>query len=215
MKPIHFIALASLCCSLPIVAAENPNTREIADAVIRASGGDHWGKVKSLRFTFNVSQDGKTLMSATHNWDVRGGTDAVSWSGKTVQVDLKNPSADADSKAAYHRWVNDSYWLLAPLKLNDSGVTLAYQGTQEVDGKSYDVLHLSFAGVGLTPGDQYNFYIDPETHLVRRWDYMPNPAKKVSGTWDEYEEFGGLKLSTDHQFGGKRIWFSDVHVEAD
>ena len=34
----------------------------------------------------------------------------------------------------------------------------------------------------------------------------------VSGTWDDYKDFGGLKLATSHQFGDKRIFFTDVQV---
>jgi hypothetical protein len=50
---------------------------------------------------------------------------------------------------------------------------------------------------------------------VRRWDYMPSADKKISGTWDEYKEFGGLKLATDHQFGDKRIYFTEIKIETE
>ena len=190
-------------------AALAAETRELADAVIRASGGQNWPKVKSIQFTFNVSEGTNLLASVNHVWDVRAGTDTVTWKGKTVNVSVIHPAGDADSKAAYARWVNDSYWLLAPLKLKDTGVTVTHAGTQD----GLEVLHVSFANVGLTPGDQYNFYVDPTTHLVRRWDYMPGPEKKLSGSWDDYKDFGGLKLATEHQFAGKRIWFNDVRVE--
>jgi hypothetical protein len=135
----------------------------------------------------------------------------VSWAGKTVTVNVWNPAADEAAKAAYARWVNDSYWLIAPLKLKDPGVSVTYGGQQD----GFDSLHLSFAKVGLTPGDQYNLYIDPQTHLVRRWDYMPSREKKTSGTWSNYKDYGGLILSTERTFGDKRIWFSDVRVESD
>ena len=42
---------------------------------------------------------------------------------------------------------------------------------------------------------------------------MPAPDKKISGTWEGYTNFEGLNLSTEHQFGDKRIYFSDVQVE--
>jgi hypothetical protein len=69
--------------------------------------------------------------------------------------------------------------------------------------------------VGLTPTDEYRFYIDPKTHLVESWDYIGSPDKVISGTWENYQQFGGLTLSTEHQFGEKRIWFSDVQVDTD
>jgi hypothetical protein len=213
MKTFFFSTLVALASLSPLLAADNTKATVLADAVIKASGGDNWSRVKSIHFTFNVAQGNKVLASVAHRWDVWAGTDTVTWSGKTVTVNVWSPATDDDAKAAYKRWVNDSYWLIAPLKLKDRGVTLAHMGRQEVDGKAYEVLHLSFAGVGLTPGDQYNLYIDPGEHLVRRWDYMPNTEKKVSGTWSDYKDFHGLKLSMDRHFGDRHIWFSDVRVE--
>lgn len=197
----------------------------LADAVIKASGGDVWSRVKTLEFTFNVEQNGKTLMSAKHHWDVAAGRNTVEWNGKKVDVDVSGSFAlnlsekvdNADQKLrdqqdAHKRWTNDSYWLLAPLKLRDSGVRLADKGEQEAEGKTYRVLELSFESVGLTPKDKYNLYIDPETNLVGRWDYMPTPDKKSSATWENYQDFNGLKLATEHRTGDKRIFFTDVRV---
>jgi hypothetical protein len=189
---------------------------KLARAVMKASGGDQWAKVQRIRFTFNVlDKAGKPAMAATHDWDVRGGTDTVTWNGKTVTIKLGEKNEEGDAKAAYQRWVNDTYWLLMPLKLLDGGVKLAHGGTREVDGQTYEVLDMSFEGVGLTPGDRYTLYIDPKEHLVRRWDYMPSAEKKTSGTWDGYEQFGPLKLATKHQFGERQINMTDVKVEAE
>ena len=121
-------------------------------------------------------------------------------------------NTDGDSRAAYGRWVNDSYWLLAPLKLLDRGTNLSYEGDGSIDGKKCEMLRLSFGKVGLTPKDNYLFYIDSETKMPVHWDYMPAPQKKVSGTWEKFQDFGGLKLATDHQFGDKRIYFTGVSV---
>jgi len=196
-------------------ADEGTLAKELAEAVVKASGGDNWAKVKTIDFTFNVAQGEKILLSATHHWDMAANTDAVSWAGKTATADLANPPTAGAEKEAFQRWTNDSYWLLAPLKLFDHGVTLSYGGTQQVEGKSYVVLHLQFQGVGLTPGDSYNLYIDPESKLISRWDYMPKPEKKVNGTWGDYKDFGGLKLSVDRHFGDKHIYFSDVAVKTE
>ena len=78
--------------------------------------------VKTIDFTFAVEKGGETLVSAEHHWDVVAQTDRVKWKGKEVTVNLADPATDEDAKAAYARWVNDSYWLLAPLKLKDRGL---------------------------------------------------------------------------------------------
>ena len=211
---------ASILVTIALIAsvrAADPQVtaHQVAEWVWTHSGGEHWAKVRTIRFTFNVSQGDKVVVSASHNWNVRNGTDTVSWNGKTVTVNVWNPGDDADATAAYKRWTNDSYWLLAPLKLLDQGCHLDDMGMQEIDGKKYHVLHCSFGPVGMTSHDRYNVYVDPLTYFVRRWDYMPTPDKKISGTWESYKEFGGLFLSTEHQFGDNRVWFSDIAVETD
>ena len=219
MKPARAF-LVSLLCVMLLAASGDDAAMNLAREVVKASGGDQWGKVKRIQFTFNViDKDGKPAMTAKHDWDVRAGTDTVTWpvSGKdkTVTVKLAEKNDEGDAKAAYQRWTNDSYWLLMPLKLLDGGVKLASAEPQEIDGVKYDVLSMSFESVGLTPGDRYTLYIDPKEKLVRRWEYMPSAEKKTSGTWDGYEQFGPLKLATKHHFGERQINMTDVKVEAE
>src|SRR5438874_12227826 len=60
------------------------SAKVLADAVVKASGGDNWQKVKTLDFTFNVAgQDGKTVASVKHHWDLAASTDTVTANGKT------------------------------------------------------------------------------------------------------------------------------------
>ena len=199
-------------------AASDPAAVALAEAVVRASGGERWPGVKTVRFTFQVEDLAKPgeppLVSARHEWDVAGNRDTVTWAGKTVRVDLGAPNAEGDAKAAFARWTNDAYWLVAPLKLRDAGVHLATGGRQTVDGRECDVLMVSFDnGLGLTSNDHYTYYLDPQTHLPARWDYQPAPDKKLSADWVGYQQVGGLTLATDHpSFAGKRIRFLDVEV---
>jgi hypothetical protein len=211
--------VVSLVCLSMLAAAPatgDEAAMKLAKDVVKASGGDNWGKVKRIQFTFNViDKDGKTAVANKHDWDVRAGTDTITSKDKTVTVKLGDKNDEGGAKTAYRQWVNDTYWLLMPLKLLDGGVKLAHGGTQEVDGRKYEVLNMSFEGVGLTPSDKYTLYIDPQEKLVRRWDYMPSAEKKTSGTWDGYEQFGPLKLATKHQFGERQINMTDVKVEAE
>jgi len=202
-----------LAGSFSIAAAQgDEHARRLAQEVWQASGGENWPKVKEIRFTFIVEQDGQQLAKAEHHWNVAAGTDHVKWKGKEVTVNLAAPAADEDGKAAYARWVNDSYWLLAPLKVLDPGVQLTHEGTKDLNGAAHEALRLSFQGVGLTPGDQYVLYVDPQTKLVRAWDYVPKPESVMHGSWEKYETHGGLQLSTEHNFGGRVIRFADIQV---
>lgn len=211
----------SIAASLPfllltanLVSADQGDqaAQQLATDVWKASGGENWAKVKALKFTFVVEQDGKQVAAAEHHWDVAAGTDHVKWKDKEATVNLASPGQDELSKAAYARWVNDSYWLLAPLKVLDPGVKVAYEGPKEMDGAACESLRLTFQQVGLTPGDQYVLYIDLETKLVRAWDYVPEGEPLMHGTWENFQDFGGLKLATEHNFAGKMIRFAGVQV---
>lgn len=213
MKRLLFALLLSAIA--PLHAQDSDaKAQQLAREVWKASGGEHWPNVSRLQFTFIVEQDGNAVMAAKHDWDVAGHTDHVRWKDKDVKVNLAAPGEDADAKAAFARWTNDSYWLLAPLKVLDPGVKLAYEGQKEIGGAQCEALRLSFADVGLTPGDQYVLYIDPETKLPRAWDYIPKPESVTHGTWEEYIDADGLKLSTLHNFAGRVIRFADVRVTA-
>jgi len=206
---------ALLLSDLPTLYAQEADAKaqQLAQEVWQANGGENWAKVKELHFTFIVEQDGKELAHAEHRWNVAAGTDHVKWKGKEVLVNLAAPPQDEDGKAAYARWTNDSYWLMAPLKVLDTGVKLSYEGMKESEGVPCETLRLSFAQVGLTPGDEYLLYIDPQTKLVRAWDYLPKADTVMHGTWEKYETFGGLQLATQHNFAGKIIRFEKIEVK--
>lgn len=202
---VLIVAFSAARLALVVAAKNSGSAGQLADAVWKASGGENWPRVKAIDFTFTVERGGKTLASAKHHWDVGAQTDRVREQGKDVTVNLVEPGTNEEAKAAYARWVNDSYWLLAPLKLKDRGVQVADEGRKTIDGAARETLRLSFVQVGLTPNDQYRLYIDPATKLLASWDYMPEPGKSVHATWENYQKSGGLTLATDHKMEKTRI----------
>ena len=175
---LHIAVLVSLFVFTAAARAAEPSAdkaEQMANDLWKASGGENWAKVKELHFTFVVEQEGKTLFSAQHVWNVSAGTDEVKWKDKQgkehqVTANLTAPGSDEESKTAYARWVNDSYWLMAPLKIRDRGVTVEPGETKEVKGVACETIRLKFDKVGLTPTDQYVFYIDPKTKMPVAWD---------------------------------------------
>lgn len=210
------IPVADPAPSLPPAVWDAKST-PVVEALMKASGGEHWAEVKRVEFTFFVDQkiEGKkdvSEMIAKHNWDLAAGTDTVTWNGKTVTVKLANPNESADTRAAYQRWANDTLWLIAPLKLRDGGVTVTYLREEEEDEKKYAVLRVTFPGGGLTPGDQFDFYVDPDTHLLHQWVYIPKEGQKMEASWFQYRKYDNLTLVTDHVMGDKHIFFDAVYV---
>lgn len=223
MKP-HIAVIVSLfafTAATPRAADESSGKgQQIATDLWKASGGENWAKVKEVRFTFAVEQEGKPLFSAEHVWNVAAGTDEVKWKDKQgkdhqVTANLSAPPSDEEGKAAYGRWVNDSYWLLAPLKVRDQGVHAEAGGQKDLNGVTCETMRLKFDKVGLTPTDQYVFYIDPKTKLPLAWDYIPGSGTGMQATWEKFQSFGGLNLATEHNFNGKTIKLKDIKVVAD
>jgi hypothetical protein len=200
-------------------AADKPADKgeQLATDIWKASGGENWAKVKEVHFTFVVESEGKPLFSAQHVWNVAAGTDEVKWKDKQgkdhqVTANLAAPASDEEGKASYARWVNDSYWLLAPLKIRDHGVTVEAGGPKDLNGVSCETVRLKFDKVGLTPTDQYVFYIDAKTKLPLAWDYIPQSGAGMQATWEKFQTFGGLTLATEHSFNGKTIRLADIKV---
>ena len=61
---------------------------------------------------------------------------------------------------AYKQWINDMYWLVAPLKIKDEGVRLRYLGEDTTQtGIASDVIELKFDSVGVTPQNMYKLWV--------------------------------------------------------
>jgi hypothetical protein len=189
---------------------------QLARSVAMASGVNNWPRATSLSFTFVVHDGNDLKVSRQHVWNIKAGTDTVSSGEKSTTVNIAKPDMNDPAQVeAFKAWTNDSYWLLAPLKLFDMGVTREALGRREVAGKTYEVLQLSFQGVGMTPGDRYNLYIDSFTSLVAYWDYMPSAETTMQATWEKYRHVEGLKLATFHKMGTKTIAIENLSVASE
>lgn len=98
-------------------------------------------------------------------------------------------------------WINDSYWLVMPWKLQDPGVQLKYIKTDQLpDGKTVDILQLTFDAVGVTPENKYWLYVDKKEHLITQWAYYKNfndIEPKFLKPWNNYQKTGTILLSFD------------------
>jgi hypothetical protein len=96
-------------------------------------------------------------------------------------------------------WINDSYWLVMPWKLQDPGVNLTYVKTEKLaNGKTVDILQLTFNQVGVTPDNKYWLYVDQQDHLIKQWAYYKNfddAEPKFLKPWDNYQKAGTILLS--------------------
>jgi hypothetical protein len=232
-------AIVVLAMGAAVVRAESdPKAVAIADQVMEALGGkDAWNATRFLRFDFAVEQGGKTVMSRAHTWDKWTGRyrlDAKTKEGApyTVLMNVNTKEGTAYLKGAkvegeqakkmvddaYATWVNDTYWLLMPYKMKDPGVTLALAGEAKEGGATYDKLHLSFQGVGLTPKDQYWAYVNRDTHMMDKWEFVLQGQKSpaVPFAWKNWQRYGKVMLSNDKVSpkDGTRIFFPVLDAPA-
>ena len=145
------------------------------------------------------------------NVNTRQGTAFVN--GRPVEGDEKAKLLEN----AYGRFINDTYWLLAPWKIFDPGVHLTYDGEKPCpEGGTCDVLKLSFDDVGLTPKDIYWLWITRDGRQMVQWQYVLNGAQEepTTAVWKSWQKMGDMSLSTEKEIVGKNavIRFENVSV---
>lgn len=237
MKHFTGIILVTGLCTL--VSCSSP-PEKLAEKIVKASGGQKaWDNSRYFQFTFRVDRsDGKSF-DRKHYWDRYSGNYRVEYTDKEQnpvivlfntgtkngQVFINGVRTATDTLAskhlerAYRLFINDTYWLVSPLKLEEPGVNSEELPEEPVGKTNCRVLHIWFnSGTGLTPGDQYWFYADKHTGEVVRWKYLLQDESDTTFVdWGPYKELGGLKLpviktARDKSF---RISFPDAAVLKD
>ncbi len=192
-------------------AASDAKAIEIADQVMEAMGGRAaWDNTRLLTWNF--------FGRRTLTWNKHTGDVSIQIPEKELDIRLnvqdtlkgkvlkagENIGTNPDTLTKYLAqgrsiWINDSYWLVMPFKLKDSGVTLKYIGQDTTAiGFPSDVLSLTFDGVGDTPDNKYHVYVDTSDHLVKQWDFYRNAQDTAAGfftPWADYEPHGDILLS--------------------
>lgn len=181
----------------------------LADEVMEAMGGRAaWDTTKAISWEFFTSRrlfwDKQNKMARIESMrnDLKIIVNLDDKTGKVYKDGAEMTIADSVSfytEMGYKMWVNDSYWLVMPFKLKDSGVTLKTVGTDTTaNGRNADVLQLTFKGVGVTPDNRYHVWVDSESKLVTQWAYYATPDQEQPNfvlPWDQYQQYGNLKLS--------------------
>ena len=226
------VALASTAGSTTALAATDPKAAAIADQVMTELGGQKtWDETRYLRFGFGGRRlhwwdkwdgryrlEGKTKEGQSYvvlmNLNTRAGAawlDGQPLAGEALAKQLEN---------AYGAWINDTYWLLMPYKLQDPGVNLTYAGEEKIDDATYDKLALSFDHVGLTPGDHYWAYVNRATHRMDRWEYIlqsdPAGQAPTAWRWVDWQRYGKILLAPLRQqlTGDRSIALTPIEVPA-
>lgn len=196
---------------------------KIADEVMIAMGGrKNWDDTKIISWNFFGA---RKLAWNKHTGDVRIKSDKERYTvlmniftdkGKVMKRGelIQNPdSLQYYLQKGKEAWINDSYWLVMPFKLKDSGVRLKYLGESTTDeGAKTDLLELTFVNVGTTPENKYHVHIDKLTRLVSQWDFYSkanDPEPRFKTPWKSYQKYGNILLSSSR---GKNYELTDIIV---
>ena len=231
--------LAQQPAATPAPAPAAKSADDVARRAIDMLAGPAWEKARYISFTFNVVSNGKVATSFPQRWDRFTGDYRVSGrdpQGNDFEVIMnvntkkgrawKNGSEVTDASifdTGYRRFINDTYWLLMPIKSMDPGVHREYVGERNDQcGHTWDVVKLSFdQGVGLTPGDNYWMWVNRDTGIVDEWDMHLQNMKPddipLSVYFHDFKRIGGLLLSTRRELRGKTssIELGDVVVSSE
>ena len=220
--------LTSACTDRPKTLAElkpaangfdsinsDPAAIQLADSIMSAIGGrENWDKARFI------------------SWNFFGRRDLV-WDKYTGRVRIESPKDSTmylvnintgEGRAKIHGteitepdslrklmtkakgiWINDSYWLVMPFKLKDSGVTLKYLGEDSLQNELYNILELRFKEVGMTPNNKYRLYVGIRDKMIKHWAYFDDAKSDTANfirPWDNYKNYTGIMLSADRSDNG-------------
>ncbi|RAK70625.1 hypothetical protein [Hymenobacter edaphi] len=191
----------------------------LADSVMQAMGGyDAWQKTRFIGWEFFGEQyqvwDKQTNDFRWQKGDLVLTGNLNSRTGKAYRAGQDISETEEGKKLLtnmYATWANNSWWLLMPFKLKDSGVKLVYKGTgNTVQGSPARVVEMTFENVGVTPNNRYELLISPRTYLVEEWAFYRNAADAAPSfrrQWSDYRPYGRILLAANRSDGkdGRRL----------
>ncbi len=197
-------------------AESDPAAIELADSIMMAMGGrKNWDNTRFISWNFFGVRDliwdkptGRVRIESMRDSTIYlVNVNTLEGKVRIKGEDLTEPDSLAKMlNRAKSIWINDSYWLMMPFKLKDSGVTIKYMGEDTlVNEKYYNVLQLSFENVGDTPQNKYDVYVDVKEKLVKYWSFYREASQDSASwtrPWDNYQKYGSILLSADRSDNG-------------
>ena len=221
MKHCFYLFLASLlfisCQGETKTKQESGTPKSLLDSIADAYGFQSWTEVEQLSFTFNVGRPTRKYARAWH-WDVKNSK--VKSTIDSVTVEYNKLEVDSTMMDTDARFINDSYWLLFPFKLVWDRDSFSYEvetildTTNQASASRKVTITYSDTG-GYTPGDVYDFHIDPNYHITEwSWRKSNDSVARLRTKWSSPEPFNGIWLTTHHQGVADElsIYFTELEI---
>ena len=211
-------------------AQQQPSADDITRRAVDILGGsDAMQRARYFSFTFQLEKDGKVVDSFPQKWDRFTGEYEVSGRRPDglpfdVTINLKTkrghgsiPSRPVTNNTefqklyelAYSRFINDTFWLLMPLRMVDPGAHRTYDGERtDTCGHTWDLVKVTFdQGVGMPPPGIYWAWINRNSGVVEQWDMqlqgMKTDDPPVEVIFHDYRRIAGLLISFRKEVRGK------------
>ena len=214
-----FIVVLWSCKNQPESAEkEEAGEQTIPEKIAHAHGFEHWKSVNEFTFTFNVNRDSLHTERSWH-WKPKSNNVRAIIGSDTIAYNRKSMDSLAQKTNAY--FINDRYWVLAPFNLIWDANNYSFEHSTGVNApiskKPMQKLTIVYGNEGgYTPGDAYDFYFGDD-FIIREWVFRKanQPEPKLTTTWEDYIELGGLQLGRDHRKaeGSFSINFTNLNVE--
>jgi len=187
----------------------------LASKILKSINHEAFEETKLLEWSFR----GKNK----YKWYKQKNIVEVSWDNHKVILNTKNPKkseAFTDNKKnndtelitkALNYFNNDSFWLVAPHKIYDNGVTRSL-----VNYNNKEALLVTYNSGGSTPGDSYLWIVDENGMPTdfKMWVKII-PIGGIGATWNKWKETkAGIKLPTEHELSllGLKINMGNVQA---
>jgi hypothetical protein len=202
LTPLLVLALSACATTGARPTGEDGEDAEaLADRMLLALNAPAWEQTGAIRFRMPgrpplLWDRARGYVEATYD-DGRVLLELETRRAVVVRGDEVSPASAAVAENVYATWANDSFWLLAPLKVRDPGTR---RSVVELDGKRQ--LLVEYGAGGVTPGDAYLWELDDESRPVawRMWvQVLPVGGLRVG--WEDYST-----LSTGAVVAGTRNW---------
>ncbi|MFD2246493.1 DUF6503 family protein [Pontibacter ruber] len=224
LLPLLFNILASEPAHAQ-AATTDAKAKAIAQKVLRNMGGQKgWDNTRFLAWTFNGQYQVWDKHQNKFRWEkdsLVAIIDTQTKEGK-VYADGKELTGQEEvqklKERAYALWINNSYWLVMPFKLQDPGVQLKYVGEEKtMDGAVADVLQMTFENVGLTPQNKYKLWVDKKQGLITQWAFYRNfndAEPSFTRRWTDYKTYGSIKLAGNRSNDKGEFLITDIAAPA-
>ncbi|MBX0333869.1 hypothetical protein K3G39_11540 [Pontibacter sp. HSC-14F20] len=221
LQPLLLFLLLSGCDQSP-----NDKAKSIASEVMENMGGEKgWNDTRYLAWTFNDQYQVWDKHQNLFRWEQDSLVAIINIDTKDGKVYVEGQELQNSEEKqkllerAYALWINNSYWLVMPFKLQDEGVTLRYVGEEQtMDGAPADVLEMTFAQVGLTPQNKYKLWVDKEQGLVAQWAFFrsaEDAEPSFTRRWSDYKDYGSIKLASDRSNSQGEFKLTDIAAPAE